>query len=115
MCVHSRRRYYTPETRHHILPYFHGSCLVELKLRLYRACTLVRESPTRIRPTVPQKLHGSADCLRLADVLRFVVWAGILSTSNPARKTATVLPARLVAEGEVLEAIGRSTEKAGLI
>jgi len=79
-----------------------------------KACTFVRESPTRIRPTVPQKLHGSADCLPLTDVLRFVVWAGILNTSNPARNTATVLPARLVAEGELLEAIGRSTEKAGL-
>ena len=79
-----------------------------------RACTFVRESPTRIRPTVPQKLHGSADCLPFTDVLRSIVWAGILSTSNPARNTATVLPARLVAVGELLEAIGRSMEKAGL-
>jgi len=74
---------------------------------LCKACTFVRESPTRIRPTVPQKLHGSADCLRLTDILRFVVWAGILSASNPARNAATVLPARLVAVGELLEAIGR--------
>ena len=79
-----------------------------------RACTFVRGSPTRIRPTVPQKLRGSADCLPFTDVLRSIVWAGILSTSNPARNTATVLPARLVAVGELLEAIARSTEKAGL-
>jgi len=76
-----------------------------------KACTFVRESPTRIRPTVPQKLHGSADCLPFTDVLRSIVWAGILSTTNPARNTATVLPARLVAEGELLEASGRSTER----
>src|SRR2546430_10109491 len=34
-----------------------------------------------------------------------------ICTTNPARNTATVLPARLVAEGELLEASGRSTER----
>jgi hypothetical protein len=70
-----------------------------------RACTFVRESPTRIRPTVPQKLHDSADCLSFTDVLGFVMWAEILSTLNPARNAATALPARLVAVGELLEAM----------
>ena len=81
---------------------------------LRRACTSVRESPTPTRPTVPQKLHGSADCLPFAAVLSFVVWAEFLGTPNPARNAATALPARLVAVGELLEAIGRSMEKAGL-
>ena len=77
------------------------SCEVEVACPR-RACTFVRESPTRIRSTVPQKLHGSADCLPFTDVLSFVVWAGILSTSNPARNAATALPARLVAVGNYL-------------
>jgi hypothetical protein len=67
-----------------------------------RACTFVRESPTRFHPTVPQKLHGSADCLPFTDVLSFVKWAEILRTSNPARNAATALPARLVAVGNYL-------------
>ena len=78
------------------------------------ACTFVRESPTRIRPTVPQKLHGSADCLPFTDVLSFVTWAEVLSTSNPARNAATALPARLVAVGNYLGPLGRCKEKAGL-
>src|SRR5438046_7341215 len=90
------------------------SCEVEVACPR-RACTFVRESPTRIRSTVPQKLHGSADCLPFTDVLSFVVWAGILSTSNPARNAATALPARLVAVGELLEAICRRMQTAGLI
>ena len=63
------------------------------------ACTFVRESPTRFCPTIPQKLHGSADCLPFNDALGFVEWAGILSASNPAPNAATALPARLVAVG----------------
>src|SRR5258707_71453 len=51
-------------------------CGIEV-VSLRWACTIVRESPTRIRPTVPQELHGFADCLPFTDVLRFVVWAGI--------------------------------------
>jgi len=75
------------------------------------ACTFVRESPTRIRPTVPQKLHGSADCLQFFDSLGSVVWAGILSTSNPARNAATALPARLVAVGNYLRLLAEEWKR----
>ena len=75
------------------------------------ACTFVRESPTRIRPTVPQKLHGSADCLPFAAVLSFVVWAEFLGTPNPARNAATALPARLVAVGNYLRLLAEEWKR----
>ena len=88
--------------------FFNNLVLLRTMLRrgevkcLRRACTSVRESPTPTRPTVPQKLHGSADCLPFAAVLSFVVWAEFLGTPNPARNAATALPARLVAVGNYL-------------
>ena len=80
-------------------------------LVLHWACTFVRESPTRFRQTVPQKLHDSADCLQFLDSLGSVVWAGILSTSNPARNAATALPARLVAVGNYLRLLAEEWKR----
>src|SRR5437763_12813814 len=77
----------------------------------FKACTFVRESPTRFHPTVPQKLHGSADCVPFTGVLSSVVWAEILSTSNPARNAATALPARLVAEGNYLRLLAEEWKR----
>lgn len=64
-------------------------------------CPFVGENPTATLQTILQQLHGSADCFPFTDLLSFVTWAGIL-TSSPARNAATALPARLVAVGNFL-------------
>lgn len=43
---------------------------------LCRSCTLVGKSPTPARQTIPQELHGSADCFLETTLLSFIAWAG---------------------------------------